>query len=384
MQQHNDTITITKAVAIILMVTAHAGFYHQGQLFINMFHMPLFFFCSGYCFKEKYISDARTFACRKIKSIYWPFVKFGLMFLAMHNLFFYLDIYNNEYGFRGTVSALYDGTSYARHAFNIIIRMTGSEQLLGGYWFLKVLFIASFLAYFTIKICKSSLMGGGILLLVSLLASWADIRMPFFGIGETEFMAASFFLVGQTCKINNPTGLLLMPDKTNAVQTESKSGFARALLRCRLHRAKPKIVKALIIVLLFAITAVASIYMPMSMLTLQAWGIVPYFLVALCGTIMTILISMSLSRKPKSSRIRNLFIHIGDHTLDILTWHMLSFKMVSLMIIWMENRPIRQLACFPVIPANLSDANYFTPWWPTYLVAGISIPLIGFRIKTTS
>jgi len=150
-----------KAFAIILMVTAHAGFYHEGQVFINMFHMPVFFFCSGYCFKEKYLADApRTFAVRKVKGLYYPYVKYGLLFLALHNVFFYLNIYNSEYGFYGLVSALYGWQDFAKHAFNIVTRMSGDEQLLGGYWFLHTLFFASFLAYEAIKRCKNLLIGG--------------------------------------------------------------------------------------------------------------------------------------------------------------------------------------------------------------------------------
>lgn len=162
MQHRNETITMMKAFAILLMVTAHAGFYHQGQVFINMFHMPVFFFCSGYCFKEKYLTDARTFAMKRVKGIYWPYVKWSLLFLALHNVFFYLNIYSDEHGFRGNVSELYTWQMFAERGFHIVSRMTDAEQLLGGYWFLHTLFFASFLAYITIRVvkCKHLLTGG--------------------------------------------------------------------------------------------------------------------------------------------------------------------------------------------------------------------------------
>ena len=96
-----NRITIAKAIAIILMVICYAGFgsvFHQGAAFINMFHMPLFFFVSGYCFKEKYLSDGRKYTVNKIKGLYVPFVKWSLLFLVLHNVFFYANIYSDVYG----------------------------------------------------------------------------------------------------------------------------------------------------------------------------------------------------------------------------------------------------------------------------------------------
>lgn len=58
-------VSICKAFAIILMVLAHStgGTFDH---FVNLFHMPLFFFMSGFCFKEKYLVDFCGFIVRKI------------------------------------------------------------------------------------------------------------------------------------------------------------------------------------------------------------------------------------------------------------------------------------------------------------------------------
>lgn len=58
---HDDKVTIAKAIGILLMVAVHGGMQKLGADFIVMFHMPLFFFVSGYCFKEKYISTPPPF-----------------------------------------------------------------------------------------------------------------------------------------------------------------------------------------------------------------------------------------------------------------------------------------------------------------------------------
>lgn len=45
--KRNPTISIAKAVAIILMVMFHSGLPMELRAYISMFHMPLFFICSG-------------------------------------------------------------------------------------------------------------------------------------------------------------------------------------------------------------------------------------------------------------------------------------------------------------------------------------------------
>ena len=180
----NEDVSISKAIAIILMVMAHAHIPLWGQQYINMFHMPLFFIFSGYCFKEKYLANPKMFVSKKVRGIYWPFVKWSLFFLLLHNLFFYLDIYNGEYGFKGNVSELYTLRDYAVHAFNIITRMSDQEQLLGGFWFLKSLFWASLFGFILIKKTKSLILGGGIAFIFSFLCVITNFHIPFFYVGQ--------------------------------------------------------------------------------------------------------------------------------------------------------------------------------------------------------
>ena len=84
----NNYIAIAKALGIMLMVVGHSGCPDYLYRFIYMFHMPLFFFCSGFFMKpaEKVV-DVRKFVFRRFKGLYWPYVKWGLLFLLFHNLF---------------------------------------------------------------------------------------------------------------------------------------------------------------------------------------------------------------------------------------------------------------------------------------------------------
>ena len=66
-QEKSDIINIAKAIGITLMVIGHAGCPSWLHDFIYVFHMPLFFFLSGYCLKESHVSQPWQFSVRRLK-----------------------------------------------------------------------------------------------------------------------------------------------------------------------------------------------------------------------------------------------------------------------------------------------------------------------------
>ena len=190
----NKAVSISKGIGILLMVIGHAGCPNYMRSFIYVFHMPLFFFLSGYCFKERYFSEPRTFLLKRIKGLYLPYIKYALLFLLLHNMFFYLNIYNGEYGFNGKASFIYTFKDFLVRGFNIITRMTDSEQLLGGFWFLKQLLLASIIGFFTIRLFNRK--GVVVLIIITYILLWTNIYIPFWGINWLSFLSASFFVIG--------------------------------------------------------------------------------------------------------------------------------------------------------------------------------------------
>ena len=67
---------------------------------------------------------------------------------------------------------------------------------------------------------------------------------------------------------------------------------------------------------------------------------------------------------------------IGNHTMPILIWHFLCFKLVSLVIILVYSLPVEQLAEFPVIETHAT--RY---WWLAYVFIGSTLPLLLDSIK---
>ena len=94
--------------------------------------------------------------------------------------------------------------------------------------------------------------------------------------------------------------------------------------------------------------------------------ILPYIVTAVIGTWMV----YSLPWHHMGQRVKAIMHYIGNHTLVILTWHLLCFKLVSLVIIYTYSLPYERLAEFHII------AEYATQgWWVVYLFAGVFIPI---------
>ena len=72
-------IDILKGIGIVFLIMGHMGFGNDFDFYIHGFHMPLFFFVSGYLFNIK-----RTFCeviSRKFKALIIPYASFGMVAL---------------------------------------------------------------------------------------------------------------------------------------------------------------------------------------------------------------------------------------------------------------------------------------------------------------
>ena len=330
----NNAVSIAKGFAILLMVMGHSGAPSWFNQYIAMFHMPLFFFMSGYCFKTGYLEDWRTYIKKRVTGIYWPFVKWSVLFLLLHNVFFMLNIYNDSYGFNGHVSSMYGVKETLLKLLHIVTAMCDNEQLLGGYWFLHSLFFGSVIFYATRKVIGKIFVGGGILLCLAFVCKLFDVNVPYFGIGSRTFLAAFFIMCGHAFKfyqVKIPTQWYV-------------------LLACAL------------------LVGVGAYSFHTSMLSYTYVNILPYAIIAIIGTIMLFGIStLILQKDGKPSKF---LVFVGGHTFDVLTWHFLSFKLVSLLLIWIYGLPIEHLAEFPVI-TDLAGRG----WWLLYLLVGSGVPL---------
>ena len=68
------TIDLCRAIGIVLVAVGHSGCPDFLDRYIYMFHMALFFFLSGYCYKDRNDACLKKYVLSKIKTIYVPFV----------------------------------------------------------------------------------------------------------------------------------------------------------------------------------------------------------------------------------------------------------------------------------------------------------------------
>lgn len=333
----DDSVSVSKAIGIFLMVLCHTNFSKVFESFILIFHMPLFFFFSGYCFKEKYFDDAREFFIRKIKGIYIPFVKWSILFLLLHNVFLILGIYDSFYGYKGVEQNFYGLCDIIVRFVTIVLKQDGYEQLLGGFWFLATLFwgsIFSFLSMWSLKHFSSRFIEWTIV--INVLLALGKVSIPFTIIGYKEFLAATFISIGFWYKKN----------------------------RCFLE------LKYNLIPILFGIVFLAGCTLKCSMLSVSRLKTIPYVISALGGVVAVFSVS-KLILLLKYKNLRRFLVYLGDNTLIVLTLHFLCFKIISLIIVCVEKLPLGRLAEFPVI-------DYFSikGWWLLYVFVGIFVPLL--------
>lgn len=328
----NCALDIAKAICIILMVIGHSGCPDYLHRFIYMFHMPCFFFISGYLLNDKYLTNLKTGLWKKIKGSYYPFIKWSMIFLLLHNVFAYLHIYDASYSLKEIAIK-----------FVRILTMTGSEQLLGGFWFLISLCWASIATiiffHFMQKINNLSYINIflGVILLLTMATLWnhLPIKLPA-QFGEQTLLATAFYMSGYI--------------------------YRKIDLKCNY----PHIIE----LALFIIPIIAAQFTNLSM-DCKNNVVLLYYVIAICGTIATIQLSRWLSH----TRIASLLSYIGDKTLYILIFHFLSFKLVSYVYIEYSHLPLDNLAQFPVLKATNS-------WmWIVYTFVGISLSLLIWELK---
>lgn len=222
-----------KGMGIILMVMGHAGCPLWLRDWIYLFHMPLFFFVTGYLFKENYVDEKRRYLYRRFQSCYVKFVKYGLLFLVFQNLFYHI-------GF----GSYFDLRQFLSKAV-MIVAFSGNQSLLGPYWFLIEMFFASILFLAVVCLYRgcdlrkffgndrsgyiACLLGA---LLIAFVISILPVRIP--KISPKTFLAVSYMIAGLLIRktdlnIHPVTGLIcwvsLLPVLPFHVGSEEDNGM---------------------------------------------------------------------------------------------------------------------------------------------------------------
>lgn len=82
-KEFSNKINVLKALAILLVVSGHLEFSLLGMFTPYSFQLALFFFISGYLFKDKYLNEVSTFIQRRTKSLILPYYLYNAFYLGV-------------------------------------------------------------------------------------------------------------------------------------------------------------------------------------------------------------------------------------------------------------------------------------------------------------
>ena len=186
-----------KAIAIYLVVLAHTALYKPAEAFIYTFHMPFFFFMSGYLFSfEKYTSYSQ-FAKRRFRQLIVPYIIFNIITYLLW--FFVLrkvgDDANEAVGaLSPIISALTVNAKGMVHDIPL--------------WFLAALFVVENIYYLIYKNKRYAVVATAILFLLAVINNaFNPVRLPF--CIDISLVAILFYRLGSVLrekgdKIFNP------------------------------------------------------------------------------------------------------------------------------------------------------------------------------------
>lgn len=334
---HNRQVSIAKAIGIILMVMGHSGCPEYLHNFIYLFHMPLFYFLSAYFFRdEKVIGNGGGYVLRKFKNLYWPYVKWSLIFLLLHNVFSRIGFYDYSLSWQ----EIYVNAKRA------VRGMWQGERMLGAYWFLISLFWESLL-FGAVIWMKHKMRCRYFDLAAVILLFFAGYYAPIdFGVNREMVLLPIFY-----------AGYLSAKRKMD-------------LSTRRLHQKIALLLSALLLICL-------ALFVRIEVGQSEFGNPILFLLGSFAGIYLVMAASDLLGRTLVGKWLDGL----GGVTMTVLTFHFLSFKVLTLLLVSLGVYSRNVLFQWPV-PVDHAY-NYL---WGLYTVVGVLVPfffslLIGWFYK---
>lgn len=349
------SFTILKAIAIILVVIAHSAAPAYLSNFAYMVGVPAFFVLSGYFFKLDNLDNTSDFVIRRTKTLYLPFIKWGVFFLILHNLFFEIGLLSESYGnAQGGVTHPYNWTQAAQHLWSMVFNMSGYDPFMAGaFWFFRALFLANIAFIFLFKATRqlgkfktSTLQVVSVIVLAFLLALWqASMGLHITGVaqgGYRELMGIVLLGIGFLLRRVDET-----PDSS--------------------IWHNPIIMLAASSVVLMILTFVYPISMaakPGSVLS------VPILTIA--GTAAFIwLRGLSEFILQLPDKYTQWLQFTGENSLYIFVFHLLAFKVASMIKVGVYQLDWAMVGGHPVVQHELGDG-----FWLLYIFVGVVLPIL--------
>ena len=309
-----------KGIAIIAVVLGHAE--SPFKKIIYLFQISLFFFIAGYFYKDIYTKNPLLLIKKRLKSLYLPFLKWTLFFIVIHNFLFYLNIYDNK--------VIYT-KSYFIDISKWLLKFNSPELMLGGFWFLKTLFLVSVVfvisnyIIFSFFKCNYKKIQPIVIVLIFIIGN----VLVNYDLKSENLVRVSFAII-----------IYYFGYLYKKYEYKIKFKFIYAIVSC---------------FVLYRLSFIGSVDM------VHNHFVNPIFYII--SSLIGIYLSIYLAKLVADN---NVIKYIGKNTLIVLALHFTCFKIVDFCYIKYTNLPISELSKFPIVSQKL---------WVAYSLVGILIPI---------
>lgn len=329
----NKQIDILKGLAIILMVLGHCA---PSTHFIYLFHMPLFLISGGFCFQEKYSQSKEnyiSFLKRKVKTIWFPYVIWNVIFLILNNLFVRINVYGTE---KILSKEQISDSILQCFLFRCETQMGGALWFLVMYFWVNIIYGTINMVLYQFKVSRKYC--HSLQTVISLVFLYLGYNCSINGICYSQYMH-----IVLSCYFLFHLGVL----------------FKNIKFECSIGLKATSVIFAY--VMLKYCNNMGSIAINVNQYEN------PCFLLttSVLGWIMVYGVSYYIE---KTKILNKLLCIVGRNTMPIMSLHFLCFKLGNLIFVLMEKKPISFIKIFPVA----SSEKY---WFVLFTLLGVTLPI---------
>ncbi len=341
--EERKEMNIIKALGIIAVVLGHTAFPYGNVIY--SYHMALFFFVSGYFFKDEYINKPILFIKKRLKGYYVPFVLYNVIFLLIRNIFVKLNIYD--------ITMKIDYRNIPVYIKERIF-LTSGEPLLGTFWFFIIILYVSVL-----------------FLIINIILNKFNLRNQI----NLGFIISLIYIIGFILWKNNfNIPIYLNPNNNNILRLVAYFFDYKVLILLQiycagyLYRLNKKKIK---IRFQYTILIIGIMYYfkdnSLIEISSNIYSNPIYFY---CASLGGIYVNLYLA-KLICLRQSKLLTYIGENSMYIMIFHFLAFKVVNYIEILFYKLPIEEIGRFPTL--FIENKRY---WWIIFAIFGVLIPIV--------
>ena len=326
------------------MVCGHCDTFGGGYIekLINLFHMSVFIFISGYLFKNrnfKNIKELFKYIFHKIKKLYIFYLKYELLFLIFTNVFFKIGFYSSNISYGGkTIYPIISINIFLKKVIEIILGM-GREPFCGAFWFIISLIFIIF-GYSCIKFVSSNqkIINEKVFEKIAVLICFiiGCLMQKFLNIPR---VAPAFTL-------------MLIYDLGNEAYIHSKY---------------IKFNNYVLMIVSFVLLLILNNFGKISMNSNNFSNPIFFIICSICGIYFVLTLANLIFTKTKvlSKKLQ----YLGLITLEVMAWHFIGFKIaMCIQIIF------KQITFYDL--AYLTGHNNANLWYLLYVACGLGLPIL--------